>query len=132
MPRRFPPPWTIEEIPGGLKVLDANGLALAYILARDSERNAGPEAMRPRRTAARLSHRVDVFRGTTRPQLEAPGVCHAWPDCYSRHTAVRPSRVTCAVSSSAAEVASRVPESHCRQVSQFGAGRAARHKLEEN
>ena len=27
--RRFPPPWTVEEIPGGLKVVDANGQSLA-------------------------------------------------------------------------------------------------------
>ena len=25
MPRRFPPPWTVEQIPGGYKVKDANG-----------------------------------------------------------------------------------------------------------
>ena len=24
---RFPPPWTVEQIPGGYKVLDANGHA---------------------------------------------------------------------------------------------------------
>ena len=27
--RRFPPPWTVEKIPGGLKVCDANGQSLA-------------------------------------------------------------------------------------------------------
>ena len=26
MPRHFPSPWTVEEIPGGYKVKDANGL----------------------------------------------------------------------------------------------------------
>jgi hypothetical protein len=40
MPRRFPPPWTVGEIPGGFKVLDANRVALAYNYARDSERDA--------------------------------------------------------------------------------------------
>ena len=29
--RRFPPPWTVETIPGGLKVCDANGQSLAYV-----------------------------------------------------------------------------------------------------
>ena len=29
MPRHFPPPWTVEQIPGGYKVKDANGQALA-------------------------------------------------------------------------------------------------------
>ena len=27
--RRFPAPWTVEKIPGGLKVCDANGQSLA-------------------------------------------------------------------------------------------------------
>jgi hypothetical protein len=31
--RRFPAPWTVEQIPGGYKVLDANGQALAYVYA---------------------------------------------------------------------------------------------------
>ena len=30
--RRFPPPWTVEQIAGGYKVLDANGQSLAYVL----------------------------------------------------------------------------------------------------
>ena len=29
--RRFPPPWTVEQIPGGYKVKDANGQSLAYV-----------------------------------------------------------------------------------------------------
>ena len=37
--RRFPPPWTVEEIPGGYKVIDANGQALAYVYARETERD---------------------------------------------------------------------------------------------
>jgi hypothetical protein len=28
--RRFPPPWTVERLPGGFKVTDANGQSLAY------------------------------------------------------------------------------------------------------
>jgi hypothetical protein len=29
--RRFPPPWRFEPIPGGYRVIDANGLALAHL-----------------------------------------------------------------------------------------------------
>jgi len=29
--RRFPPPWTIEELDGGFKIVDANGQSLAYV-----------------------------------------------------------------------------------------------------
>jgi len=34
---RFPAPWTVEQIPSGYKVLDANDQALAYIYARESK-----------------------------------------------------------------------------------------------
>ena len=34
--RRFPPPWTVEKIPGGLKVLDGNGQSLAYVYSRET------------------------------------------------------------------------------------------------
>ena len=40
MPRRFPPPWTVEEIPGGYKVLDATGQALAYVYGRETRAQA--------------------------------------------------------------------------------------------
>jgi hypothetical protein len=35
--RRFPPPWTVEQIPGGLKVVDANGQSLAYVYSRETK-----------------------------------------------------------------------------------------------
>jgi hypothetical protein len=38
--RRFPPPWTVEKIPGGLVVRDANGQALAYLYARENVNDA--------------------------------------------------------------------------------------------
>ena len=34
--RRFPPPWTVEQIPGGYKVEDANGQAFAYVYGRET------------------------------------------------------------------------------------------------
>src|SRR6516164_2756193 len=34
MPRRLPPPWQIEQIPGGYVVKDANGQHLAYVAVR--------------------------------------------------------------------------------------------------
>jgi len=39
-PRRFPPPWQVQQIPGGFKVLDASGQALAYIYARETKAEA--------------------------------------------------------------------------------------------
>ena len=40
MTRRFPPPWTVEQIPGGYKVLDANGQSLAYVYGRETQADA--------------------------------------------------------------------------------------------
>jgi len=34
--RRFPPPWTVEQMPGGFKVVDANGQALVDAVARET------------------------------------------------------------------------------------------------
>ena len=38
--RRFPPPWTFEKIPGGFKVVDANGQSLAYVYGHADPRDA--------------------------------------------------------------------------------------------
>jgi hypothetical protein len=40
MTRRFPSPWRVQEIPGGFKVLDASGQALAYVYARETKARA--------------------------------------------------------------------------------------------
>ena len=38
--RRFPPPWTVEKIPGGFKVVDADGQSLAYVYSREDASDA--------------------------------------------------------------------------------------------
>ena len=38
--RRFPAPWTVEQTPGGFKVLDASGQALVYVYARETTEQA--------------------------------------------------------------------------------------------
>ena len=38
--RRFPPPWQVEQMPGGFKVLDASGQALVYVYARETREEA--------------------------------------------------------------------------------------------
>jgi hypothetical protein len=38
--RRFLPPWTVEQIPGGYKVMDAAGQSLAYVFGRESRADA--------------------------------------------------------------------------------------------
>jgi hypothetical protein len=38
--RRFPPPWTVEEVAVGYVVKDANGQSLAYVYGRESRADA--------------------------------------------------------------------------------------------
>jgi len=38
--RRFPPPWQVEQIPGGFKVVDASGQSLVYVYARETREQA--------------------------------------------------------------------------------------------
>ena len=38
--RRFPPQWTVEQIPGGYKVKDATGQVLAYVYGRETRAEA--------------------------------------------------------------------------------------------
>jgi hypothetical protein len=38
--RRFPPPWSVEKIPGVFKVIDANGQSLAYVYSRENASDA--------------------------------------------------------------------------------------------
>ena len=38
--RRFPPPWSVEQIPGGYKILDANGQSVAYVYGRETRADA--------------------------------------------------------------------------------------------
>ncbi len=33
--RRFPAPWSVIETPGGFKVVDAKGITVAWVYARD-------------------------------------------------------------------------------------------------
>ena len=40
MARRFPPPWTVEQIPGGFKVVDASGQSLAYVYGLETKADA--------------------------------------------------------------------------------------------
>jgi hypothetical protein len=38
--RRFPPPWTVEQIPGGYEVKDASGQSLVYVYGRETKADA--------------------------------------------------------------------------------------------
>ena len=53
--RRFPPPWTVERLPGGFKVIDANGQSLAYFYARENDNDAGTVGVLTMDEARRLA-----------------------------------------------------------------------------
>ena len=57
--RRFPPPWTVETIPGGFKVIDANGQSLAYVYGHADPRDAAiaksPNLDEARRIASNIA-----------------------------------------------------------------------------
>jgi hypothetical protein len=38
---RFPPPWTVESLDSGFKIVDANGQTLAYVYGLTDSRDAG-------------------------------------------------------------------------------------------
>jgi len=38
--RRFPPPWTVEPIERGFKVVDANKQSIAYVYGRETKAGA--------------------------------------------------------------------------------------------
>jgi K+/H+ antiporter YhaU regulatory subunit KhtT len=59
-PRRFPPPWRTDKIPGGYVVRDANGQALVYIYSRDSEAEAMQAKVLTKDEARRIA--VNVAR----------------------------------------------------------------------
>jgi hypothetical protein len=45
MTRQFPAPWRVVETPGGWKVEDATGFAVAYVYGHDGPRGAGNNRM---------------------------------------------------------------------------------------
>jgi len=65
--RRFPRPWRFEPIPGGYRVIDANGLALAHVygeppnaFATSPNRLTSDEAHRISKLIARLPELVEL------------------------------------------------------------------------
>jgi hypothetical protein len=58
MARRFPAPWRAEQIPGGFKVVDATGQALAYVYARDTKAQADTAKMLTMDEARRIAANI--------------------------------------------------------------------------
>ena len=56
--RRFPPPWTVDPLDAGYKVLDANGRVLAYVYGVDDLRDARIAKSLPRDEARRIARNI--------------------------------------------------------------------------
>ena len=54
-PRRFPAPWTVDRVPGGYVVRDANGQQLAWVYARSTEAEARQAKVRTMDEARRIA-----------------------------------------------------------------------------
>ena len=54
--RRFPAPWRADKMPGGYVIRDANGQALVYVYARNSE----AEAMQAKALTADEARRIAI------------------------------------------------------------------------
>jgi hypothetical protein len=61
--RRFPPPWTVEKIPGGLVVRDANGQSLAYVYYRENDSDAHMEKVLTEDEARRIAANIAKLPG---------------------------------------------------------------------
>jgi hypothetical protein len=67
--RRFPKPWTVESIPSGYRVIDANGMVLAHVygqpdgaIAISDTRLTNDEARRISKQITRLPELVELER----------------------------------------------------------------------
>jgi hypothetical protein len=66
-PRTFPTPWKVAEIPGGFRVQDANGRALAYVYFH-RESSGGDDDLLTYSEAQKLAESIAKLAGG--PQRE--------------------------------------------------------------
>jgi hypothetical protein len=70
MPRRFPAPWTAEQMPGGFKVVDATGQALAYVYARDTKAQADTAKVLTMDEARRIASNIAKLPGLLKTKAD--------------------------------------------------------------
>ena len=56
--RRFPPPWTVVPLPGGFKVVDAQGQSLGYCYGRETRADADTAAVLTMDEARRIAANI--------------------------------------------------------------------------
>jgi hypothetical protein len=56
--RRFPPPWTVVQLPGGFKVVDAQGQSIAYVYSRETPGDANIAGVLTEDEARRIASNI--------------------------------------------------------------------------
>lgn len=71
--RRFPPPWTVEEVAEAFVVIDANGQRLAYVYHADAAQRGTLQGHLTRDEARRIAANIAKLPGLLRPEGKGEG-----------------------------------------------------------
>jgi len=77
--RRFPAPWTVEQIPGGFKVTDANGQAVAYVYGHADVRDAGVANALTLDEARRIASNIAKLKAANHPPVSGANLAAQSP-----------------------------------------------------
>jgi hypothetical protein len=67
--RRIPKPWSVEPMPSGYRVIDANGIILAHVYGRPDEAISVSDARLTNDEARRITHLQAVACQTHNPDI---------------------------------------------------------------
>src|SRR6476660_6627869 len=73
--RRFPPPWKVEALEGGFKIVDSNGQALAYVYGHADPRHAGIANALTLDEARRIASNIAKLSALRQRKLMRPASC---------------------------------------------------------
>ena len=81
--RRFPPPWTVEALDGGFKVVDSHGQSLAYVYGHADQCDAAIAKSLALDEARRIVSNIaklPALLGKAGRQLRS---ARAWQQCHT-------------------------------------------------
>jgi hypothetical protein len=75
--RRFPPPWTVEAIDAGFKIIDSNKQSIAHVYGHAGKRNA--ETAKGESREVWMLHRICLIAGIVSTLMfMTPAVAHEY------------------------------------------------------